>query len=769
MFSVPFDPTIADWNLATISATTNSEQIALGDIDNDGLIDVHLGEQWLRQLVDGTFETQTGVTMSAGFPDRVEMADIDSDGDLDVVVGAEGANLLLWGENQANGAIWVEHIIASDVLYMSLDVGDLDNDGDIDVVAGAHQGNGEVFVFENSGFGSSWTAHVVDAGDTSTIDHHDGTQLVDIDLDGDLDIVSVGWTQTSLVIYENQAINGSGGDAIPPTIGLVTAFGNPNQVSVVFSETVDPTTAGDTANYAISDGITLSEVNLDIDGKTVTLTTSTLSEGIVYTLTINNVEDLSSNVIAPNSQKTFEFVPAPPSTGLVAFWPFDEGVGTTTADASGNGHTGTLVNSPIWTAGPLLDFDGSDDYVDVGTFDVPGSALTLTAWFKSDNLANCGARDCRIISKALGLAGNDHYWMLSTIRGGSTTRLRFRLKTNGATTTLIASSGDLTPNQWIHAAAVYDGATMRLYKDGVEVGSTIKTGSLTINSNAAVWLGGNPPTPTSRPWDGSIDEVRVYDRALSAAEIQALATTGNAPPVATDDSFSTAEDTPLNITLQATDTDGDPLTFSIVSGPLNGTLAGTAPTVTYTPNPNFNGADSFSFNVDDGKGGTDTGTISLTVNPVNDAPVAQAQAVITAKDTAMLSSKAAVSSSLLPPQSAMSPAPTSTLASEKTLMLTLSNAVIPPLSVTEAVMVWAASERSDRENEPPVPKTPSTSDSHNRLAVTSPSSMSLPVAMKVTPSPWVKVALSTGLVMVTTGRAFPVTSAWISPAERARS
>ena len=121
--------------------------------------------------------------------------------------------------------------------------------------------------------------------------------------------------------------------------------------------------------------------------------------------------------------------------------------------------------------------------------------------------------------------------MVSTIKVGTTTRLRFRLKTNGTTTTLIATSGDLLDNQWVHVAAVYDGATMKLYKDGVEVGSVAKTGSITTNSGVSAWIGGNPPGATDRAWDGQIDDVRVYSRALTAAEIAVLVGGDSTPPV----------------------------------------------------------------------------------------------------------------------------------------------------------------------------------------------------------------------------------------------
>src|SRR5205807_667785 len=108
----------------------------------------------------------------------------------------------------------------------------------------------------------------------------------------------------------------------------------------------------------------------------------------------------------------------------------------------------------------------------------------------------------------------------------------------------------------------------------------------------------------------------------------------------------TAEDTAKAIVLTATDADGDTLTFSLVAGPLHGALSGVAPNVTYTPAANYNGPDSFTFKANDGTvdsneatvrlPGTagNVATVTLTVTPVNDGPVATAQSVTTNQDTA---------------------------------------------------------------------------------------------------------------------------------------
>ncbi len=209
--------------------------------------------------------------------------------------------------------------------------------------------------------------------------------------------------------------------------------------------------------------------------------------------------------------------------GLIGHWTFDDGTAT---DSSGNGNDG-VVNGAALALGRVgpgsLNFDGVDDHVDLGPLDVVGDSLTVAAWVNSDNLFNCAAGDCRIFSKATGVATDDHLIMVSTITTSGGPKLRFRLKTGTETTTLIASTGVLSDGTWHHVAATYDGAFMRLFLDGVEVGSTAKTGTIAVDPLIDAWIGGNPPSATVRPWDGKLDDVRLYETALSLSDIDALA------------------------------------------------------------------------------------------------------------------------------------------------------------------------------------------------------------------------------------------------------
>src|SRR5204863_165100 len=102
----------------------------------------------------------------------------------------------------------------------------------------------------------------------------------------------------------------------------------------------------------------------------------------------------------------------------------------------------------------------------------------------------------------------------------------------------------------------------------------------------------------------------------------------NQAPVATaQPSVTTPEETAKSITLAGTDaeTAAGSLTYNSVSTPLHGTLTGTAPNLTYTPVTDYNGADSFTFKVNDGTVDSASATVSITVTAVNDAPVATAQ------------------------------------------------------------------------------------------------------------------------------------------------
>src|SRR5205814_4452168 len=112
----------------------------------------------------------------------------------------------------------------------------------------------------------------------------------------------------------------------------------------------------------------------------------------------------------------------------------------------------------------------------------------------------------------------------------------------------------------------------------------------------------------------------------ASATVAVTVTPANDAPVAVSHTASTSEDTAEAIVHTGSDMDGDSITFAIATGPANGVISGfntNTGALIYTPNTNFNGADSFIFQVSDGTTTSAPATVTLTVRPINDAPVIQ--------------------------------------------------------------------------------------------------------------------------------------------------
>jgi hypothetical protein len=185
----------------------------------------------------------------------------------------------------------------------------------------------------------------------------------------------------------------------------------------------------------------------------------------------------------------------------------NENSGTTVGDASGQNNTGTALNT-TWTTGRYgrgLAFNGSNSWVTVNDSASLNlvNRLTLEAWVFPT--VNAGWRT--IMLKEL----DEIYGLYSSSAAGPWVGM------NTGTYQELASSTLLPVNTWSHVAATWDGATQRLYVNGVQVASRAAAGTLLTTSNP-LRIGGN--ANWGEYFAGTIDEVRVYNRALSAAEIQ---------------------------------------------------------------------------------------------------------------------------------------------------------------------------------------------------------------------------------------------------------
>jgi len=204
------------------------------------------------------------------------------------------------------------------------------------------------------------------------------------------------------------------------------------------------------------------------------------------------------------------------STGLVGHWTFDEGSGTTAGDSSGNGNTGTLTNGPTWTAGQIgqaLSFDGVDDYVETGSSSViPTDDFTYSVWV---NLRS--NTDETIVMAAA--SGTNEFELF--INSSSLLCLIIDGSSCGATQT----TATIPTNQWKHLVVTRSGSDVVFYIDGSQdstdtLSGTMSFGACTLLFGVDVDSGCN--LGLGNYLDGLIDEVRIYNRVLSAAEVKLL-------------------------------------------------------------------------------------------------------------------------------------------------------------------------------------------------------------------------------------------------------
>ena len=237
----------------------------------------------------------------------------------------------------------------------------------------------------------------------------------------------------------------------------------------------------------------------------------------------------SSAVERPYKMKNRRVAGGIDNTGLVGYWDFEEGMGTRATDSSFNSNTGTVNGGPAWVQGRVggaLNFDGSDDYIDAGDpssgiFDFGASTnFTISAWINST------AADGAIIGKInAGVTGGYNFRVIGN---------QLSISLSAAGTCNVRSSIDPTTGTWKHVTVVVNRnascttSDLVLYIDGVrDTGAAVDTDTGNANANVSTaelfLIGAIKESGTIQNFaTGQIDEVRVYNRALSATEIYNL-------------------------------------------------------------------------------------------------------------------------------------------------------------------------------------------------------------------------------------------------------
>jgi uncharacterized repeat protein (TIGR01451 family) len=357
-------------------------------------------------------------------------------------------------------------------------------------------------------------------------------------------------------------------------------------------------------------------------------------------------------MIAPRQAAAQQACVASP-TGLVSFWPGDGNAGDIQ-----DGNDGTLMNGVTFAQGLIgsaFSFDGVDDFISIPSSInlVPTAAVSVDLWAKIDSIPNEAAH--LVDAKITGVPKPDGLiYGLFTLSNG---RPGFGVTTGATLFSAFALTNIVGDGRFHHLAGTWDGSEVRIYVDGVLEGSALTSGSLVSGSAAEIIIGDHNPPNQGRTVHGLLDEIKIYHRALSASEIQAIGsvdtdgdgvpdrfdncpfvsnpTQSNADgdprgdacdpnsfaPVANNDSYSTNQNTPLTVLgsgvlTNDTDADKNSLTAAIVTNPSHAasfTLNSNG-SFSYTPVTNYVGPDSFTYRANDGEKLSNVATVTIAVN-----------------------------------------------------------------------------------------------------------------------------------------------------------
>ncbi len=210
------------WTKHTVDAAIDSpNMVASADVDDDGDLDL-LGAANVDDVVvwyenttgAGTSWTKRTITGAFNGARSVAPADVDGDGDLDVFTAAQDADTIAWFENTTGaGTSWTEHTIDDAVGDpVSVAAVDLDDDGDYDVLAAAFSGDAVVWLENTSGDGTTWTRRKVDGAFEEAL----SVAVADVDGDGDLDVLGASLKEDTVAWWQNETPPGSRRAARPP-------------------------------------------------------------------------------------------------------------------------------------------------------------------------------------------------------------------------------------------------------------------------------------------------------------------------------------------------------------------------------------------------------------------------------------------------------------------------------------------------------------------------------------------------------------------------
>lgn len=405
----------------------------------------------------------------------------------------------------------------------------------------------------------------------------------------------------------------------------------------------DALVAGDNVN-AFSMDITYDPTVMTIDktkGSDGAISTGTLTDG--RTVSLNDVGGANSGTVRVAGfgstitgsgtlfKIAFKAVAAGTSTSTISNVSFQAGnpsyglrTGTTTI---------TVNTAPVATAGTLtVAEDGSGDVTLTGT-DGDGDALTFAIASQPANGTVTLVGAVATYTPNANYNGADSFTF--TANDGTDTSA-------AATVSVTVTAVNDVPVAADASATTVEDTAVDITLSGTDADGDALTFTATNGSNGTVSVTGSTATYTPAANFNGTDTFTYTANDGTAdsapATVTVTVTAQNDAPVVAAVTATVDEDNSVEITLAATDAEGDAVTFA-VTDPSNGTVALAGDKVTYTPAANFNGTDTFTYTANDGTSDSAAGTVTVTVNPVNDAPVFTAEMadVMIAEDNGTLS------------------------------------------------------------------------------------------------------------------------------------
>ncbi|MFY0690209.1 MAG: cadherin domain-containing protein [Cyclobacteriaceae bacterium] len=471
------------------------------DLEGDNDIDVFSANQTDNKVIwfenDGSQNfTARIISDTVDNAHSVYVADMDGDGDLDLLSAARDANEITWYEN--NGSQQFSSHLVSDMILGAVGVfaDDLDGDGDMDILSAAFSDN-TVYWHINDG-NQNFTLQSV-----GSLNRAESVRTADFDKDGDLDVVAAGGSSGGMAWFRNDGTQNFskvlidntlvGRSAYPADLDgdgdldVLSAF--PNDDMVAWFENVEGEIMTTSKIITISADAAFHTYAIDLD-----------NDGDLDVLSAS----IDDDKIAWYENQSFD------ESGLVAFYPFSGDANDSSEYANHGTETGgvSLATDRFGASNSAYDFNGTDAYLDMGNVnDFTTEDFTVSAWINRDE---GGISNARIVSKG---AGNDD--LAGYALYGSDTQVYFAISKGDGSTRPFATS-EINHSLWNHLVGVKDGNGLKLYVNGV-LADSVEGLTETITNASKLLIGENDGQSTLFP--GLIDDVRIYDRALSESEI----------------------------------------------------------------------------------------------------------------------------------------------------------------------------------------------------------------------------------------------------------